>query len=411
MVVDGSGPSFGAEADRQLIADAAHHQSTIVRVIPVMLAIGTAAAAQTAFLPWLPGLVDAALGTPGSGNHDIHVAVLSAIFPLGGMLTAPLWGALSDRGNFRSVLVLAIATLAMTTALTGATSLTLLYLLRIMAGIAFGAAVPLCLLVGNHAARDSAEKARLFTMLTASLFLGDFAGPLLAEASARLSPQWPLLSFGIGIGGVASALAVVPAPKSYWHVLPTSGDGRRDSRIMVLTLLGLTIVGTGGLSAVHLSLVLHRPEALLGREQVAWMLSLCGLAMLAAQAFHARLGWLVTRPAPLAAGMLVLLGLALWFFSLSRSGTAIAATVFAAGWSAATLRLIASFWISAPRDHAGRRLGIQHGVASVGQVAVPLAFAFSYTEWHRTVLWTTIFACFALLPAVPLVWRRIGPKL
>lgn len=408
MVIDGRGHSFDTAAGRRLIADAAHRRSETVRVIPAMLAIGTAAAAQTAFLPWLPGLVDEALGTPGSGSHDVHVAVLSAIFPLGGILTAPLWGALSDRGNFRPVLVLAVATLAATTALTGATSLTQLYLLRILAGIAFGAVVPLCLLVGNQAAVDSAAKVRLFTLLTASLFLGDFAGPLLAEASARLSPHLSLLPFGLGVGSVALALAFAPAPNSQCQIAPLLGTARQDSRILVLTLLGLTIVGTGGLSAVHLGLVLHRPEALPGREQVAWMLSLCGLAMLAAQAFHARLGWLITRPAPLAAGMLLLLGAALWLFSLAQSALAIAVTVFAAGWSAATLRLIASFWISAPRDHAGLRLGIQHGVASVGQVAVPLAMALSRAEWHRTVLWTTILVCIVLLPAVHLVWRRTG---
>jgi MFS family permease len=392
------------------MGDPSRWRSIKVGLIPALVAIGAAAAAQTAFLPWLPSLVDAGLVGQRSGNHDIHVAVLSAIFPLGGMLTAPLWGWLSDRYNFRTLLVLAVATLALTTALTGATSLPNLYLLRLLAGVSFGAVVPLCLLAGNQAAAGDNDKARLFTMLTASLFLGDFAGPLLAEASARFSPQMPLLYLGSGIGTVALALAFARSPRYYWHVVHLSGNYPQDSKLLVLALLGLTFVGTGGLAAVHLSMVLHRPEALLGREQIAWMLSLCGLAMLAAQAFHAKLGWLVTKPAPLAAGMLILLGVALWLFSLAQSGPAIAAAVFAAGWSAATLRLIASFWISAPRNHAGLRLGFQHGVASVGQVAIPLATALSRAEWHRTVLWGTIFACIVLLLAVPLVWPRKGRR-
>jgi hypothetical protein len=74
--------------------------------------------------------------------------------------------------------------------------------------------------------------------------------------------------------------------------LPTNDN----STLLVLLLLGLTITGTGGLAAIHLSLVLHRPDALFQREHIAWMLSLCGLAMLGAQGFHARFNWLVDRP-------------------------------------------------------------------------------------------------------------------
>lgn len=74
--------------------------------MPAMLAIGASAAANTAFLPWLPGLVDSGAGTAAS--HDLHVAILSAIFPLGGMFSAPLAGAFADRHSFRVVLALAV---------------------------------------------------------------------------------------------------------------------------------------------------------------------------------------------------------------------------------------------------------------------------------------------------------------
>jgi MFS family permease len=119
----------------------------------------------------------------------MHVAVLSAIFPLGGMIAAPFAGALADRYRFQLFLFFAVLALAASTALTGATSLVVLYGLRAVAGLAFGAIVPLCLLVGHQVACDPHEKAGLFTMLTASLFLGDFAGPLLAEGSARILPE------------------------------------------------------------------------------------------------------------------------------------------------------------------------------------------------------------------------------
>jgi hypothetical protein len=163
----------------------------------------------------------------------------------------------------------------------------------------------------------------------------------------------PLLAFGIGIGLVGSLVMVGSSESHYCRVphddLPTNDN----STLLVLLLLGLTITGTGGLAAIHLSLVLHRPDALFQREHIAWMLSLCGLAMLGAQGFHARFNWLVDRPVGLAAVMLIVQGVALWQFSAARTGPAIAATIFAAGWSAATLRLIASFWIRFCRKICG----------------------------------------------------------
>lgn len=174
-----------------------------------------------------------------------------------------------------------------------------------------------------------------------------------------------------------------------------------------MLLLCLTIIGTGGLAAVHLSLVLHRPATLFNREHVAWMLSLCGLAMLGAQLFHAKFTWLVDRPVKLTALMLVMQGVALWNFSVARSGPGIAASIFIAGWSAATLRLIASFWISTSRIGSGVRLGIQQGVASVSQVGVPVAIALLREEWHLGVLWAVIALCIIVLVALPLVWREL----
>lgn len=377
---------------------------------PAMLAIGAAAAANTAFLPWLPDLVDQGLGERGAASHGMHVAILSAIFPLGGMLSAPLAGLLADRYRFKLLLVIVVLTLAISTALTSVTSLAALYALRIVAGLAFGAVVPLCLMVGHKVACDPDERAGLFTLLTASLFLGDFAGPILAEASAQISSRFPLLALGIGIGVVAVLLAFGSSEKHYCSVPPEDRATGGDSILLVLLLLGLTLVGTGGLTAIHLSLVLHRPDALFQREQVAWMLSLCGLAMLGAQGFHAKLNWLVNRPVLLAAGMLILQSLALWQFSLAQTRPAIAATIFAAGWSAATLRLIASFWISTSRRRSGFRLGIQHGVASISQVGVPLATALLRADLHATVLWTAIAVCVVLFIVLPLVWRRGAPS-
>jgi MFS family permease len=77
------------------------------------------------------------------------------------MIAAPFAGALADRYRFQLFLFFAVLALAASTALTGATSLVVLYGLRAVAGLAFGAIVPLCLLVGHQVACDPHEKAGL----------------------------------------------------------------------------------------------------------------------------------------------------------------------------------------------------------------------------------------------------------
>lgn len=375
-------------------------------MVPAMLAIGASAAANTAFLPWMPELVEAGLQGTAATNHDMHVAILSALFPLGGMVSAPLAGVFADRQPFRLLLVMTVAMLALATALAGATSLAGLYALRIAAGLAFGAVVPLCLLIGQHVSCNLGEQARIFTGLTASLFLGDFAGPLLSEVSAHVVPSLPLLVLGVGIGLVAALLAIESSDDHFCKVPSTSLVEPRSAGLLLAFLLSLTLIATGGLAAVHLSLVLHRSAVLSNREHVAWLLSLCGLAMLGAQRFHVRFKWLVDRAVALSAGMLIMQAAALWQFSQARSGFAIMVSIFAAGWSAATLRLVARFWISVSRDRSGLRLGIQQGMASIGQVAVPLTIAFAPRDWHSGVLWTVIALCLFVLIVLPLAWRR-----
>lgn len=372
--------------------------------MPAMLAVGTSAAANSALLPWLAQFVAQRSGANGVGP-EIHVALLSAAFPFGAMLSAPLAGWFADHHRFRAPLILAVLAVGVATALTGTSTLWGLYALRAIAGLAFGVVVPLALLEGQYGACSASERARILTGLTASLFAGDLAGPLLAGISAQVLPKWPLLGLGTAICLAALLLA---RRNPNFRVSAPPGDGkfeRAPRRELVAGLLCLTLIGTGGLSVVHLNLVLHRPAALPDAADVAWMLSLCGLAMLAAQLFHARFDWLVARPAKLTAAMLATQGAALWAFSSARSGGAIAASIFLAGWSAATLRVIASFWISLESNRSGLRLGIQHAVASVSQVGVPIAFALSEQGWHPGALSWIIALCLAALLTLPKVWH------
>lgn len=370
----------------------------------LLLAAAAASAGQTAILAFLPTLVDPDPGMLSSA-HDFHVASLTAVHPLAALLVAPLWGWIADRIDYRAMLRTALIILALVTAPIGLVSLPTLYALRMVAGMAAAAIIPLALLCASFAAAGRGEQARRFTWLIAFVFLGDLAGPLLAEASIAIVPGAPLMIVAAGIGAIAAALCLVRLPRRCAPCL----DGEHPAAPTIgatLVLLLITIVAGGGLTALHVNLLVTRIAVALSREEIAWMLSLCGFGMLAAQIFHARLDWLVTIPRRLAGLTLGLLAAALFVFPLVSSMVDLSAIIVGAGWSSASLRLITSFWISGAAAPSGVKLGLQHSAASIGQALAPLALAFAAPGAQPLVLWSIAGLSLLLLIAVPFAWRR-----
>lgn len=375
--------------------------------ILLLLAVAAAAAGQTAILAFLPALVDGEAVGLAPRVHDFHVASLTAIHPLAALLTAPLWGWLADRMDYRVLLRTTLVILAFVTAPIGAVSLPALYLLRAMAGMAAAAIIPLALLSASFAVFERGEQARRFTWLTAFVFLGDMVGPLLAEISAALTPRTPLLMVALGIAGVAILLYLAHLPPRC-VACPEIRHARASSRPATSMLLLIAAVGGGGLAAMHVALLVARGSDAPGRDTIAWMLSLCGFAMLAAQLFLARVAWLLTMPRRLASLTLALLAASLFLFPLGHDALPLAGIIFVAGWSSASLRLVTSFWIGGNAVASGSRLGLQHAAASIGQALGPSALALASPQGQPVILWTIGSLALLLLLFLPLFWR--GPK-
>lgn len=370
----------------------------------LLFAVAAASAGQTAILAFLPSLVDDGQVPLSMRAHDFHVASLSAAHPLAALLFAPLWGWLADRMDYRLILRAALILLALALAPVGLASLPTLYLLRMLAGMSAAAIIPLALLSTSFAGSGRTEQARHFTWLTAFVFLGDLSAPLLAEASGAVFPRAPLLMLSAVVTMIAVLMLLTPLP-----VRGTAGlrgdDRQTPSLPATAILLIVTIVGGGGLAAMHVSLLVTRADPTLTREAIAWMLSLCGLAMLTAQLFHTRVSWLVTAPRLLACLTLAFLAAALFVFPYGSSMIAIAGLVVVAGWSSASLRLVTSFWISGPALPSGWKLGLQHAAASIGQALAPMAIALAEPSEQSAILGGIGWVSILLLVALPLLWR------
>jgi hypothetical protein len=137
------------------------------------------------------------------------------------------------------------------------------------------------------------------------------------------------------------------------------------------------------------------------RETIAGMLSLCGFGMLAAQLFHTRVNWLVAAPRTLAILVTTALGATLLLFPFAATRLSVAALIGMAGWCAASLRLLASCWISGSITPSGMRLGLQHSAAGVGQAAAPLLVAGLSSSHQYDVLRIFGLAAWALACATP----------
>lgn len=350
-------------------------QVSRIAFVLLLLTVACTSAAQTGAIAFLPVMIGRDASPSALLNHGFHVAGLSASFPLAALLLAPLWGWMADRSDYRFMLRTALFGVAASTALFGITGLGMLYVVRAAAGMASAAVIPVSLLAAGLWAKDRKDRAWRFTWLTASMFLGDLAGPLLAEASASIEPRAPLAFVAVGIAILALGLCVVQLPVRRPECPADGHMLSMDSRT-TFTLLAMTVLAGAGLSALHVSLLLIERYPPLDRATIAWILTLCGVGMLAAQLVQARTPWLVSMPRRLARFMLAALAFAVVASTYVDQLIALAAVVIMVGWSAASLRLITSFWIfDRASGVSGKRLGLQHAATSIGQASAPIGIA------------------------------------
>ena len=386
--------------DGDFIEKTGGHWSDVV----LLFAVAAASAGQSAILAFLPTLVNGGLGALSAESHNVHIASLTATHPLAALLAAPLWGWLAERFDYRILLRAGLIVLAFAMAPVGIVSLQSLYLLRIFAGIATAAIVPLALLAATFAAKDRTEQATRFTWLTGFVFVGEIVGPLLAEGSSSVFPETPLLIVALAIALIFFGLCAVHLPA---RCAPCPDIHPRAAPPLSVTaiLLAMALIGSAGLSSLHVNLLLTRAEAALSRETIALMLSLCGLGMLGAQLFHARTSWLVQHPRRLACLSLLLLAITLIVFPLHSGITVLGGVIVTAGWSAASIRLLTGFWVSGSGAPSSSKLGFQYAAASVGQAVAPVFFAVTAAQDRSLILWSMAALLVLLLLALPLLWK------
>ena len=344
-------------------------------------------------LPVLPFYVERLAQAEGVTPEAIvmHVTLLTAVYPMGQLVFAPIWGRWSDRTGRRRLLLMGMAGYVIAQILFGlASSLWLLYAARILGGILSSATLPVSAAYVADATTEG-ERGRGMAWLGTATSLGFVVGPalggLLARRDLHVTARYGHVmidGFSIpffaaaGLGAVTLAAAIRWLPESLPAHARRSGSAEPDLRTLVRSLsplLGLAFVAQFALAMFEATFALHAQAVLdYGPAEVGAVFVVCGLVMAIFQVGAS--GFLAGRVAELTQiGIgFALMGTSLAVLMMPRGMASVLALVgvLALGMALISPNLAALISTRGGSRRAGTALGAQNAANSLGQASGPL---------------------------------------
>ena len=344
-------------------------------------------------LPVLPFYIERLAQAEGATRQAIvlHVTLLTAVYPLGQLVFAPVWGHWSDRTGRRPLLLMGLAGYVIAQILFGlATSLWLLYAARILGGILSSATLPVSAAYVADATTD-VERGRGMAWLGTATSLGVVVGPalggLLARRDLHVTARYGHLmidGFSIPFFAAAALGLVTLAAATHWLAeslaapAPRSGRTEPDWRTLVRSLgplLGLALVAQFALAMFEATFALHAQAILnYGPTEMGAVFVVCGLVMAVFQIGAS--GFLAGRIGAMGQiGMgLALMGTSLAVLMMPRRMLSVLAVVgvLALGMALISPNLSALISTRGGSRRAGTALGAQNAANNLGQASGPL---------------------------------------
>ncbi len=344
-------------------------------------------------LPVLPFYVERLAQAEGTARQAIvmHVTLLTAVYPLGQLVFAPVWGRWSDRTGRRPLLLIGMAGYVVAQILFGlATSLWLLYAARILGGILSSATLPVsAAYVADATTQD--QRSRGMAWLGAASSLGFVVGPALGGILARRDLHFTssygevmVSAFSIpffaaaALGLFTLVVAIRWLPESLPAQAAQSKNADPDWQTLVrslLPLLSLALVTQFALAMFEATFALHAQAVLdYGPAEVGAVFVVCGLVMAVFQL--GAIGLLAGRVGAMGQiGVgLTLMGTSLTLLMEPRGRFLVLAVVglLALGMALIAPNLSALISRRGGTGRAGAALGAQNAANSLGQASGPL---------------------------------------
>jgi DHA1 family tetracycline resistance protein-like MFS transporter len=351
------------------------------------------------------------------------VTSLLAIYSLMALLSAPLWGRLSDRIGRRPVLMSSLAAGALAYLWMGAAdALWMLLAARGLAGICAGNIAAAQAYIADVTTPEN--RAKGMGLIGAAFGLGFIIGPALGgllagnnPASADLAmPAWVAAGLsGIALLGVVFVLPEsrplaarqnIPARSRLAAIL---GALRRPILSRLILIFFLVILAFSGMESTFALWAMRQFGW--GPSQVAYVFAYVGLLSAVLQGgLIGRLSRRFGEERLLLVG-LALIGIGLLTLPAARSMSLLALVLAALAVGMGLVQPSLNSLISrrSGREEQGEVLGVSQSVGSLARVLGPLAAGFLFTEFGRDApyLWGAALIAAAWLLTV-LLWRDVG---
>jgi MFS family permease len=340
-----------------------------------------------------------ALDMVGMGGEGTVIALMVASFSIAQLVSAPIWGRVSDRLGRRPALLVGLA--ASGIAFIGfalAQSLELLFLSRIIQGAGGGTVGVIQAYVADATAPK--DRAKALGWLSAATNAGVAIGPVIGSAASRLGPMWPgFLAAGLTI--VTMSFAFFYLTESNARVGAKTGEHpaiRRSSIALrrVLThpaeassrLIFIYAIGMGAFTGMNAILALFL-NARFGvtEKSIGWVFAYIGVISVVTRALL--LGPAVDRVREprlsRLGGTLLACGMLALPFTTNYVTLALAIMLIPLG-TAFTFPCVTGMLSQVIPDHErGLYMGVQQSFGGVARIIGPLWAGFAFDHLGRGV--------------------------
>ncbi|PIB38633.1 MFS transporter [Maribacter sp. 4G9] len=320
---------------------------------------------------------------------NFHIGLLTSIYPLFQLIFVILWGRLSDKYGRKPIILVGLIGFITMNLLTGlATSLTMLYVARIIGGIFTSSVIP----VSNAYLSDiTSEKRRTKIMawsgvaISSGVIFGPVLGGLLSQTNVHLKYSFGVFHFDrfsvpfffAAVLGLIVLFVILKWLKNTAIVTKIREKTIKfnftfSNYFIILLLLSFVMQFVVTLFETVFS-IYGKDELAFNSSQVGIGFMLCGSVMAVLQPVFATYGEkIMTSKQQITLG-LVITGLSLIVFPFLRNELSVYGMIilFASGGAMVTPNLLSAVSLLSKED-TGRNISIQSSTNSIGQILGPV---------------------------------------
>lgn len=320
---------------------------------------------------------------------NFHIGMLTSIYPLFQLIFVIVWGRLSDKYGRKSIILVGLIGFITMNLLTGlATSLTMLYVARILGGVFTSSVIP----VSNAYLSDiTSEKRRTKIMawsgvaISSGLIFGPVLGGLLSQTNVHLKYSFGLFhldrfSVPFLFAAVLGLIVLFIIIKWLNSTAIVAKIRKKETKLSVsfsryfIVLLTLSFVMQFVVTLFETVFSIYgKNELEFNSSQVGIGFMLCGSVMAALQPVFATYGEkIMTTKQQITLGLLIT-GISLVVFPFLRNELSVYGLIilFASGGAMVTPNLLSSVSLISKED-TGRNISIQSSTNSIGQILGPV---------------------------------------